>query len=299
MHRIIDAGLCVRPENRHRPSAGSQTVRVSMTFEPEGEPMVRRAPLIELDSGTDEAIDGRHLRAVAFNGVRIQYVRELLARLGVDPAGRRALVIGSVRGDLARSLAGLGLRVTAVDPSPVATGRARERDVEPGRGVRYETGGPDELDRFGDSFDLVYCADTLEISDDLDGVIRAAAAVLAADGVLFYDTVARTVLGRLVYLGLFQRVRATRIMPPGRYAAERLRPPDEVVSALSGQGLTSADVRGFKPRNPVGLATAVFARRRGRISDDGVAPIADFVLEKPGARPLVTYLGCARRAGHR
>ena len=104
--------------------------------------MNRPAPRIALDAGTDEAIDGRHLRAVAFNGVRIQYVREMLARLGVDPAGRRTLVIG----------------------------------------------------------------------------------------------------------------------------------------------------------NPVNLVKAVLARRSGRISDDGVAPMVDFVLEKPGARPLVTYLGCARRA---
>ncbi|MEU4560516.1 hypothetical protein AB0F72_19230 [Actinoplanes sp. NPDC023936] len=127
-------------------------------------------------------------------------------------------------------------------------------------------------------------------------MIHSAAAVLASDGVLFYDTVARTTLGRIVYLGLFQGLPATRIMPSGRYAAKRLRPPEEVISALSGQGLTSEDIRGFKPRNPVNLVKAVFARRSGRISDDGVAPMADFVLEKPGAPPLVTYLGCARRA---
>lgn len=85
-------------------------------------------------------------------------------------------------------------------------------------------------------------------------------------------------------------------MPPGRYAAARLRRPEEVIEALRAQGLTSEDVRGFKPGNPVDLIKAVFARRSGRISDDGVAPLVNFVLEKPGTRPMVTYLGCARRA---
>lgn len=116
--------------------------------------MARPAARIELNTGTDEAIDGRHLRAVAFNSVRMQYVQELLARLGVAPTGRSALVIGSVRGDLARGLAALGLRVTAADPSPVATGRARERDRHPGREVRYETADADDLNRLGGPFDL-------------------------------------------------------------------------------------------------------------------------------------------------
>ena len=258
--------------------------------------MARPAARIELNTGTDEAIDGRHLRAIAFNSVRMQYVQELLARLGVAPTGRSALVIGSVRGDLARDLAALGLRVTAADPSPVATGRARNRDRYPGREVRYETADADDLNRLGGPFDLVYCADTLEITDDLDRVIGAAASVLAPGGVLFYDTVTRTLLGRIVYLGLFQKLPSTRIMPPGRYAAARLRRPEEVMEALRAHGLTSEDVRGFKPSNPVDLIKAVLARRSGRISDDGVAPLVNFVLEKPGARPVVTYLGCARRA---
>ncbi|MDI6104624.1 methyltransferase domain-containing protein [Actinoplanes sp. NEAU-A12] len=256
--------------------------------------MARPAPHIELNARTDEAIDGRHLRAVAFTSVRMRYVQELLARLGVAPAGKQALVIGSVRGDLARGLATLGPRVTAADPSPVATGRARDRDI--GGGVRYETSDVDDLGRLGGPFDLVYCADTLEISDDLDRVISAASAVVAPGGVLFYDTVARTPLSRIVYLGLFQGLPATRIMPPGRYAAPRLRPPEEVIDALHRHGLTSEDVRGFKPGNPVDLVKAVFARRSGRICDDDVAPMVNFVLEKPGTRPLVTYLGCARRA---
>ena len=69
-----------------------------------------------------------------------------------------------------------------------------------------------------------------------------------------------------------------------------------MIRALNGQGFNSEDIRGFKPRNPVNLVKAVSARRSERIADDGVAPMADFVLEKPGTRPLVTYLGCARRA---
>jgi 2-polyprenyl-6-hydroxyphenyl methylase / 3-demethylubiquinone-9 3-methyltransferase len=39
---------------------------------------------------------------------------------------------------------------------------------------------------------------------------------------------------------------------------------------------------------------AVLARRRGDISDEGIASVVDFRLD-PTGRPIVTYLGYARR----
>ena len=242
---------------------------------------------IELDSPS--AIDGRHLRAVAFNQIRLQYADFHVKEAGVG-AGGRALVVGSVRGDLARGLADLGLAVTAVDPSPAATRLARERD--PAGRVRYRTAAPDTLD--GGPFDVVYCADTFEIVDDAGAVAKAVAGVLRPGGLLLFDTVNRTLPGRLVYLVAFQRFPMTRIMPPGRYSAARLRPPREMVDLLAGHGLRTVDVRGFKPRAVSGLVKAVRQRRAGRITDDEVPALTDFVLEKPGALPLVTYLGAAR-----
>lgn len=243
--------------------------------------------IIELDSPS--AIDGRHLRAVAFNQVRLRYAEFHLREAGLG-AGGRALVVGSVRGDLARGLADLGLTVTAVDPSPAATRLARERD--PSGRVRYRTTAADALD--GGPFDVVYCADTFEIVDDAGAVARSVAGVLRQDGLLLFDTVNRTVPSRLIYLLAFQRLPMTRIMPPGRYAAARLRPPGELVDVLAGHGLRTVDVRGFKPRTVSGLVAAVRQRRAGRITDDEIPALTDFVLEKPGVLPLVTYLGAAR-----
>ncbi|MFE0379457.1 hypothetical protein ACFW1M_28670, partial [Streptomyces inhibens] len=82
------------------------------------------APLIALDSPAPEAVDGRQIRAAAFQGVRLEYTCGVLARLGRAPSGR-ALVVGSGRGLLAHGLAGLGFEVTAVDPSGSATALAR------------------------------------------------------------------------------------------------------------------------------------------------------------------------------
>ncbi|GAB7185409.1 hypothetical protein ATKI12_5240 [Kitasatospora sp. Ki12] len=245
-------------------------------------------PHIELDAASPAAIDGRHIRALSFQAVRMEYLGEVAPR----GEGRAALVVGGGRGLIAAGLARSGYRVTAVDPSPVATGHARAAHRRDGLAITDLVARAEELPFGDDEFDLVYGADTLEVTDRLDDVLAQTARVLAPGGTLVYDTVSRTPLSRLVYLGAFQAVPMTRIMPPGRYSADRLRPPAELAAALSRHGLHNRDVREFKPRNPLGLVRAVLARRAGRITDEEIPPLVDFVLS-PAARPLVTYLGYA------
>ncbi|OMI34864.1 class I SAM-dependent methyltransferase [Streptomyces sparsogenes] len=296
------------------------------------------APRIELDSRSPDAVDGRQIRAVAFQASRLEYVRRTLRSVGLAAAGSRALVVGSGRGPLAGGLARLGFDVLALDPSPTATALAREAgDREAGereagareagareRGrasggaragereagareagareagdqkclaIRHETAPPDALGVPDAAFDLIYYADTFELAPDLDAVLAEGARALAPDGLLVYDTVNRTPLSRLVYLLAFQRLPMTRIMPPGRYAAGRLRTPAELTEALARHGLRHEDVCDFKPRDPRGLIKATMARRRGRITDEEIPPVVDFVLA-PDTRPQVTYLGHARK----
>lgn len=252
------------------------------------------APLIELDSPAPEAIDGRQIRAVAFQDVRLAYTTGVLERVGRDATGR-ALVVGSGRGLLARGLARLGFDVTAVDPSESATAMARLAAEREHLDIDHRTAPAERLELPTAGFGLVYLADTLEITSDPGRVIEEAARALAPDGVLVYDTVNRTPLSRLVYLVAFQGLPMTRIMPAGRYAASRLRTPAEVAALLARHGLRNADTCDFKPRTVRSLIAAVLARRRGRITDDEVAHMVDFELS-PDASPLVTYLGYARKA---
>jgi 2-polyprenyl-6-hydroxyphenyl methylase/3-demethylubiquinone-9 3-methyltransferase len=247
------------------------------------------APRIQLDSA--DAIDGRHIRAVAFQQVRLEYVRRTLHAVGAVTVGEPALVVGSGRGELARGLARLGMDVTAFDPSAAATELARQRG---GGSVTYRTARAEDLDELPDSsFALAYYADTFEITADLDRVLAAAARVLRPSGVLVYDTVTRTPVSRLVYLGAFQSFPPTRIMPPGRYRAERLRRPQEMTDALARAGLISEEVCGFAPRSLRSLVSAVLARRRDRITDDEIPDVVGFELT-PDHAPVVTYLGFAR-----
>lgn len=247
------------------------------------------APLIELDSTATDAIDGRHIRAVTFQDVRMEYVTGVLAKTGLPATGSRALVVGSGRGLVAAGLRELGFEVLGVDPSEAATAMARQAYGEMA-GLSFQTASAEELDLSG--FDLAYYADTFEITPRLDQVLGRAAKALRPGGVLVYDTVTRTALSRLIYLGAFQGLPMTRIMPAGRYAAARLRKPAELAAALGRHGLHSVDVCEFKPTDPRRLLTAVLARRRGQISDAEIPAIVGFELS-PGRQVHVTYLGYA------
>lgn len=99
-----------------------------------------------------------------------------------------------------------------------------------------------------------------------------------------------------MYLAAFQGLPFTRIMPPGRYAAERLRPPAEVQAVFAAHGLRSEDVCGFKPASIGRLLSAVLRHRQGRLTDAEAGPLTGFVLDPKGP-PIVTYLGWASRLG--
>ena len=236
--------------------------------------------------------DGFHIRAAAFQPVRGPYARAvILERLRLDPRGKRALVVGCGRGILARELAGLGLSVIGVDPSSSAIRLAHEAPVRKDLHVEYAIGEPGRLHYGDDEFDIVYYTDTLEITPDFDEVVAEAARMLRRQGVFLYDTVNRTQLSRLIYLGALQSWRWTRCMPPDRYAWERLRPPAELAATMARHGLRNEEVIGFLPANPLRLLRAILRARRGDISDAELARLAGMHLAPPGKHAEVTYLG--------
>ncbi|HEY1624358.1 MAG TPA: class I SAM-dependent methyltransferase [Streptosporangiaceae bacterium] len=111
-------------------------------------------PHIELDSQAPDTVDGRQIRAVAFQDVRAQYVTGTMKTAGLVAAGSRALVVGSGRGLLAGGLAQMGFDVVAVDPSATATAMAREAHERQGLPVVHQTAPAEDLGLPDDVFDI-------------------------------------------------------------------------------------------------------------------------------------------------
>jgi 2-polyprenyl-6-hydroxyphenyl methylase/3-demethylubiquinone-9 3-methyltransferase len=115
----------------------------------------------------------------------------------------RVLDVGCGDGTFAARLAGLGTRVTGLDPAPAALVRAREAHPD----IDWVAPGEEGRLPFADaSFDLVTCVSVLQHVPDTQSLLSEMRRVLGADGLV---AIAVPFHGRLknvlVSLGAFER----------------------------------------------------------------------------------------------
>lgn len=251
-----------------------------------------RSPQIMVNARGPGIVDGRQVRAMAFAPAREQLLDRIVHERGhTVPEHSRALVVGGGYSPIAASLRDRGYATTAVDPSAAATALA-QADTH---GVSFRTAPPDDLGIEPASFDLVYCADTLEVTDEPDAVLAALAAAARPGATLILDTVTDTLIAKLIYLIAFPRLPFTRIMPPGRYSAARLRNPRDLENAFRRVGIRVDTVVGFEPKSVGALVRAVLDRRSGRIGDEDLPGAAGFHLSADDHTPVVTYFAVATK----
>ncbi|WP_265442813.1 class I SAM-dependent methyltransferase [Flexivirga meconopsidis] len=251
---------------------------------------------IALNNPDPDVLDGRHIRAAAFEGAQRELLDLLPLPASATDATPRALTVGAGYSWLPHLIASAGYQVSAIDSSAEATAVASSNTAEVAADIDFRVGEVTSLPAPDASFDLVWCIDTLETTDDPHGVLAELARVRRPSGALVLDTVSDTWLSRLIYLRLFQQVPGTRIMPPGRYTTDRLRTPAFLAEAVGRINLEIAEIHGYEPASPQTLLSALLRRRRGKLTDAELAEAAGFTLSEPGHEPPVTYFAIARPA---
>ncbi|MCW1093503.1 MULTISPECIES: methyltransferase [Streptomyces] len=176
----------------------------------------------------------------------------------VKATGRQTLDVldtGGGSGNFAVPVAGLGHRVTVVDPSPNALfaleRRAAEADVaDRVRGVQGDAGGLfDVVERGG--YDAVLCHGVLEYVDDPAEGVRNAVAALRTDGVLslLAAGLGGAVLARAL-AGHFTEARQALADPDGRWGTgdpvPRRFTAEQLTGLVEAAGLRIGAVHGVR-----------------------------------------------------
>lgn len=161
--------------------------------------------------------------------------------------GRHVLDIGGGTGGLAVHVAGLGHRVTVVDPSPDALAILARRAAEDGVGDRVTAvqGDLDTLAGSGlDEVDVVLCHGVLGLVEDPHAALSALAGVLRPGGTLSLVVGQHhaAVLARAM-AGHFARARE---LLEGRAGGERRFTVEEVHDLLPRCGLEVLEVQGVR-----------------------------------------------------
>jgi SAM-dependent methyltransferase len=193
---------------------------------------------------------------------RALQARKLLGSLPAGPAGRRLLDVGAGSGITVAEALRLGYRAEGVEPSRALHAEARRRGLPVHLGVL-----PHEEVR--GSHDVVTLVDVVEHVADPLGLLRAAAAALAPDGVLMVVTpdvgsVPARLMGRrwwhyrVAHVGYFDRHTLTRaVRSVGLEPISITRPSWYFpLSYLAERGATYLPAP-LRPRIPAALGRAV------------------------------------------
>lgn len=174
------------------------------------------------------------------NPVRVQYILT-----HVDVKGKPLLDVGCGGGLLSEALAGAGARVTGIDMAAPALNAARVHSQQSGLEIDYQESTAENFARtHSEHFDVVTCMELVEHVPDPASVLQACAELVQPGGHLFFATVNRTWLARLLVIWVSEYILG--IVGKGTHTYERFVRPEEMRRWGESVGLRCADLSGLR-----------------------------------------------------
>ena len=189
------------------------------------------------------------------NPLRVGYLRNLFCGHfpdGTKPRDRRAqrplaglriVDLGCGGGLLTEPLARLGARMTAVDPAEENILVARRHAEAGGLSIDYRPLTVEALSASGEMFDAVLAMEVLEHVADVDGFLKAAAALVKPGGLFVGATLNRTL--KSYALAIVGAEYLLRWVEPGTHDWAKFLRPDELIKPLRLAGLEEIDRAGM------------------------------------------------------
>lgn len=208
-----------------------------------------------------------HLLKSSVNPARAGYFRRILDQvLRLEYHGTPALDVGCGGGILAEEFAGMGFRVTGIDPSEQSLATARQHAQSMGLAIDYQQGTGEAIPFADNTYPVVYCCDVLEHVRDLPRVIGEIHRVTKPGGVFFFDTLNRTFASKLVAIKIWQEWKSTAFMPPRLHEWRMFIRPEELEGLLVQAGFEFRQFRGTSPNISVLKMISLLRKRaKGKI----------------------------------
>lgn len=182
------------------------------------------------------------------NPVRLAYVRGRS-----ELAGKRVLDVGCGGGLLAEALAASGAQVTGIDMAEASLAIARAHMLKSGLTVNYQRSTAENLARQApEHFDTLTCMELLEHVPRPASILNACARLVKPGGDLFFATVNRTWLSRLLVIGMSEYVLG--IVRKGTHEYRKLVRPDELKKWGMAAGLALINLSGLRYLPFIGYA---------------------------------------------
>ena len=181
------------------------------------------------------------------NTVRFDYFVSILKNIfRSDYQKVELLDIGCGGGFLSEEFAKIGFDVSGIDPSKNSIEVAQKHANEHNLKINYVHGYGEKLPFESNSFSIVTCCDVFEHVADLNEVVKEISRVLKPGGILFFDTINRTLFGKII-LKATQEWKSTSFMEPNLHNWDMFIKPQELFHKFNAHHLQNVEIKGVAP----------------------------------------------------
>ena len=202
-----------------------------------------------LDPGSRSGTGPLH----AMNPVRVRFIRENDARLRgradlpplLQLKDLEVLDVGCGGGILSESLARLGARVTAIDPSEenIRVAEAHRTMASATSSIVYKKSTIEEMASSGQKFDIVCCLEVIEHVNSVSDFVSSCGLCVKEDGSLFFSTINRTL--KSYGLAILGAEYITQVVPKGTHDWRKFISVDELKAHLDRCGFSILKTNGI------------------------------------------------------
>lgn len=183
---------------------------------------------------------GPHKLLHALNPLRIEYIQNMLMKVGKSDAAQKILDVGCGGGLVCEPLSRLGHEVTGIDASAKAIQVAQQHAEEHDLKIRYICGDVADI---SDQFDVVCAFEVVEHVDNLSQFLNLLKSKLKTNGIIILSTIHQTMLsylGAIVWAEYVQK-----IVPKGTHDWKKFVKPSEIIAALGINNCSIIDLQGY------------------------------------------------------